>query len=122
MSRKGFTLVELLGVLVILSIVVLVAFPNILSVFQKTDSKINEATEKLLETNARTYVNENNQDGKKINCVNVSTLVEEAYTMTPIANVSQETAKEIETNWSVTLEYNEDGQVKNAKVQKQKCS
>ena len=30
MSRKGFTLVELLGVLVLLSVIVLITFPNIL--------------------------------------------------------------------------------------------
>lgn len=121
MSKKGFTLVELLGVLVILSIIVLVAFPNILSAFQKTDAKLNEATKTLLETNARSYANAYNTDSNKISCVNISKLIEEDYTTTPIANVSKETAENIEKYWSVTLEYNEDGQVKKTTVQERNC-
>lgn len=119
MSKKGFTLVELLGVLVILAVIVLVAFPNILSAFKKTDTKMNEATKTLLETNARSYVT---AKGGKVSCVNISTLIEEDYTATPIANVSKEKATEIETSWSVALTYSTDGKVKEAKIQEHLCS
>lgn len=119
MSKKGFTLVELLGVIVLLSVIVLVAFPNILKGIQKTDSEISEATQVLIETNARSYANDNL--GKNIACVNVSTLIEEGYTKTPLANVSTETAEEMEENWSVKLSY--DGErVNKAEIQRKKCS
>ena len=45
MDRKGFTLVELLGVIIILSIVMLIAIPNITAILERTkkDSYINDA-------------------------------------------------------------------------------
>jgi prepilin-type N-terminal cleavage/methylation domain-containing protein len=36
MNKRGFTLVELLGVIVILSIIMLIAIPNVTSVFEKS--------------------------------------------------------------------------------------
>ena len=35
MNKKGFTLVELLGVLIILSIIMLIAVPNVISILDK---------------------------------------------------------------------------------------
>ena len=45
MNRKGFTLVELLGVIIILSIVMLIAMPNITAISERTkkDSYLNDA-------------------------------------------------------------------------------
>lgn len=40
MNRKGFTLVELLGVLVILSIIMLIAVPNVISIMDKNKKDI----------------------------------------------------------------------------------
>ena len=40
MNKKGFTLVELLGVLVILSIIMLIAVPNVISIMDKNKKDI----------------------------------------------------------------------------------
>lgn len=46
MNKKGFTLVELLGVLVLLSIVMLIAIPNITSILEKNkrETYLSDAT------------------------------------------------------------------------------
>lgn len=40
MNKKGFTLVELLGVLIILSIIMLIAVPNVISILDKNKKNI----------------------------------------------------------------------------------
>ncbi len=108
MNEKGFTLVELLGVLVLLTVVVLVAFPNILGVVKSTSDQVSDATKSLLESNARSYVNDNlsnySDSTKKNYCVSVEDLIEEGYTKTPIASVSKDSAKEIEESWAVSFQ------------------
>ena len=49
MNRKGFTLVELLGVIVILSIITLIAIPNITSTLErsKRDGYLTDATKMI---------------------------------------------------------------------------
>lgn len=107
MSKKGFTLVELLGVLVLLSVIVLIAFPNILGAVKSTDKQVGDATITLLQTNARSYANDHPETysttTNKTHCVKVETLITEGYTKTPLANVSSDMAKEIETEWKVSF-------------------
>ena len=96
MSEKGFSLVELIGVLVLLSVIVLTAI-------QGTNQKIEEATEQLLIANAKSYINDT-LPGRS-GCVNVSTLVEEGYTETPIANSDSTKSQEIQNSWSVHYDW-----------------
>lgn len=103
MNRKGFTLVELLAVLVLLSVIVLVAFPSILNTIKKTDETLDSATEALLIANAKSYAND--LTSTTATCVNISTLVEEGYTESPIANTDSEKSETIETSWSVTFRF-----------------
>lgn len=107
MSKKGFTLVELLAVLVLLSVIVLVAFPSILGAFKSTDSKVNENTKELLKANARTYVNENPSIQTSTGCITVKKLIDEGYTQTPLANVNEDVAKKIEDSWSIGYKCND---------------
>lgn len=81
MNEDGFTLVEIVAVLIILSIIVLVAFPNILNSITKTNEKMDEATKELLIANAKSYWNDNETfvDNNSY-CVSVKTLLEENYT------------------------------------------
>lgn len=117
MSKKGFTLVELIGVLVLLSVIVLVAFPNILNTIKKTDSQINEATEALLVSNARSYVNDTMPTDR---CVTVSTLVKEGYTQTPIASVDEEKSETVVSKWAVKFSYT-DGKYTNFTISETGC-
>ncbi len=100
MSRKGFTLVELLAVLVLLSVIMLVAFPSILGAFKSTDTKINENTKELLKANAKSYVNDNPSEQSK-GCVSIAKLISENYTQDPIANVKEEVSNDIKAHWII---------------------
>ena len=57
-SRKGFTLVELLGTIVILSLIVIVAFPAIISQMKKSNESIDSSVKHLVETAARDFMND----------------------------------------------------------------
>ncbi len=118
MSKKGFTLVELLGVLVLLSVIVVVAFPSILGTIQGTKKQIDDATERLLIANARSYVTDTEPAAS--GCVTVHTLIEEAYTETPIANQDSEKSETIANYWSVSYEY-QNGKYVNFQVRETGC-
>lgn len=104
MRENGFTLVEIIAVLIILAIIVLVAFPNILSSITKTNEKMDDATKELLITNAKSYWSDNNllveEDGST-ECVTVKKLVEENYTKTPIATAKSGESETIIDSWTV---------------------
>ena len=59
MKHKGFTLVELLGTIVILAVIALVAFPAILGLLNDSQNKTDDALKNLAITGARDYVNDN---------------------------------------------------------------
>ena len=102
MNKKGFTLVEVIGVITILALVIMVAFPNILGAMSKTEAEMNEATETLLITNAKNYWSENVTMISETNyCVSVQTLISLNYTKTPISTVDKTYAEEIETSYYV---------------------
>lgn len=59
LNQKGFTLVELLAVLVILITIMGIAIPTISSSLERTKAKQNQARYKVLETTAEMYVTDN---------------------------------------------------------------
>ena len=59
MNNKGFTLVELLAVLVILSVIMGIAIPTISSSMERTKSKQDKTKQKMLESYAEMFVTDN---------------------------------------------------------------
>ena len=79
MKKNAFTLVELLGVIVILAAIALVAFPPVLNQIQKSQNEIDEATKSLILSAASLYVDENSdyfvrEDGN-VYCTNLDALI-----------------------------------------------
>lgn len=81
MNKKAFTLTELIGVITILGLIALIAFPPLLKQIKGTKSKIDEATEMLITTGAGNYIDENKNDFPKIGgnkyCIALYTLVDD---------------------------------------------
>ncbi len=83
MKSKAFTLIELLGVIIILGILVLVVFPPVLNQIKKSKQEINESTRLLIIDAAKDYVDDNINDYDEINgntyCIDLNILVEKNY-------------------------------------------
>lgn len=109
MRRKinGFTLVELLGVIVILAMIVLIAYPLITSQVKNTTDKMSAATVSLIETATRSYINDNVNDYPKVNnaeyCIPLNDLAEENYIREAI--IDAKTKEEIDLTQVVIAKY-----------------
>lgn len=64
-NKKGFTLTELLAVLVILALLMTLAFPNFSDLTSKAKSNYDRSTQVLIKSAARMYVNNNINDVEK---------------------------------------------------------
>ena len=78
MKNRGFTLVELLGVIIILGLLSLIIFPNIISSFFEVSNKLDDATKVLVIEAAKDYYFDNRDKiGKLDYCITISTLQNE---------------------------------------------
>ena len=81
--KKGFTLVEVVGVIIILGIVALLAFPQLLNLIRNTNSKLSEASETLIFSATSQYVTKYNDNyvvkNGNIYCITIRDLVKENY-------------------------------------------
>lgn len=72
MYNRGFTLVELTAIIVILAIIFLISFPNLLNISKNDEKKLNESMKNDLCKAGETYIYSNLNDfdileeGKKI--------------------------------------------------------
>ncbi len=86
--RNGFTLIELIGVVIILGLIALIAFPVILNSIRSTKDKISDASKKIVYEAARLYVSDNSNEFFKYNgntyCVNLETLSQQEYLPTKV--------------------------------------
>lgn len=81
MNKKGFTLIELVGVIIIISILSLLFFPSLISQFKKTSDNLDKTTEKVIIDSAKLYIDNNSADFDKSKnyCVSISILIENEY-------------------------------------------
>lgn len=83
MKKQGFTLMELLGVIVILGILALVTFPNITSHLTQAKKEIKEGTKTLIIDAARDYYEDNKNNYNEIEgmtyCIDIETLIDNNY-------------------------------------------
>ena len=87
MNKKGFTLTELLGVIVILAIIAIIAFPSVLGLLNNSQNETDEAMQNFAITAARSYVNDNmdsypkalEKQTKTYSNLKIQTLLDEGY-------------------------------------------
>ena len=74
MNRKGFTLVELLGVIIILSIIMIIAIPNITSLTQKNKKNTYISDARKMVSLAQYHLRKGNYDKPNTNVLRIITL------------------------------------------------
>ena len=109
-NKKGFTLVELIAVLIILAALALVTFPALLNQISNIKGKINSSTEELLLRAAKSYVNDNLNSFPKINrsvyCIDLDSLVNNNYLSdTSISSIDGLSDKAVKVVYDGTYNY-----------------
>ena len=83
MNNKGFTLVELLSVIIILTLIMFLVLPNITNMVKNKETEIDELTFNIIKDATKLYIEDNNKLYKKINgnkyCISLIELVESGY-------------------------------------------
>ncbi|MBR3363179.1 MAG: prepilin-type N-terminal cleavage/methylation domain-containing protein [Bacilli bacterium] len=79
MNKKGFTLVEIIGVIAIIGILGIVTAPIITGVLSDSNNKIDKNQEKLIIGAARSYAIKQAFEIKANDCVKVSTLIKDGF-------------------------------------------
>lgn len=106
MNKKGFTLAEIVGVILILGLIALLAFPPMLNMIKNSESKIDEATKTLIYTASSQYTAKYTNDLPKtignVYCITVEDLIKENYLNTTILNKNVK----LETNVKITISSN----------------
>ncbi len=86
--NKGYTLVEVLGVIIILILLTALVLPNVINSIKSSTNKSDELMEDIIISSAKLYMSDNYSDMKIDNgftyCISLSTLVKNGYLETPI--------------------------------------
>lgn len=87
-NNHGFTLIEILGVIIILSLILLLTIPKIISSVDNYDDDVNDVVLKVIESAAIRYINDNTFDFPKKEqnkyCISISELIKNEYLKGPI--------------------------------------
>ena len=76
MNRKGFTLVELLAVILVIAVIATFALPQILTQFSNNSEELSERQIQMIEEAGLVYIELNNDDyAGKTSCVELKNLV-----------------------------------------------
>lgn len=101
-DNKGFTLAEVLGVIIILGLLIVVSFPPLLNQLKKSQKTLNDATLKIIGTAAEQYIDEHATEypivDTNVYCIGLNTLVTGGYIKSPIIDASTNEAINEETN------------------------
>ena len=76
MNKKGFTLVELLAVILVITIITLIALPQVLNQFSNYTGELEEKEKELILEAGRAYVEMNSSSFTTSKCITINTLVD----------------------------------------------
>jgi len=96
MKNKGFTIIELLAVIILLSIIALIVVPKILEQKEKQDKKIKESQKELIYASSNIFIKENNEDDiipGNVFCITVQSLIDEGYINIDVDYYKEDTVK-----------------------------
>ena len=108
--KKGFTLIEMIGVMVILSLLLAFVMPNVINYVKKGGDIKDKATKEILYTAAKKYMKDNKGDFKEdihnTYCINIKDLSEQGYVESPIilSSSNKDITKDTSTSVKVTYD------------------
>lgn len=112
-NNKGFTLMEMIAVIGIISLMALIVLPSVINQLAKKKTELGDATKKLIYTAADLYFSDQintypKEIGGKNYCVSLEILVNEGYLKKPLKDL--ENGKEIKLNRLVKTTVNNYGE------------
>ena len=89
-KRNGFTLVELMAVIIIISLIALLTFPNIINQIKKSKKSNNEMIEDVIIEQAKKYVSDNEDEFQDDDgyCLSIDTLVDKGYVNEQLVDIN----------------------------------
>lgn len=84
--KKGFTLIEMMSVIVIIALISLLAFPNIVSQIKKGEDITSDSIKSIVISAAKKYVADNPEKYDDAYCIPISELVSNNYIKLDIVN------------------------------------
>lgn len=107
MKKCGFTLIELMGVIIIIAAITFLVLPNITNSLKSNEKKTNDLTLNLIENAAKLHIEDNKEYYKKIDdnkyCIKISKLVKKDYLEDKVEYNNQD----ITNTKSVQVTYNQ---------------
>ena len=91
--KKGFTLLELLGVIALLGLLVLISYPVVMEQIEKKQKEVDSARLELIYSGADAYINENVETypyrvGNQF-CIPLETLVNDNKIAVDVSDITQ---------------------------------
>lgn len=103
-KKNGFTLIETMGVLILLSVILLLIFPTVTKWLKSAEDSIDDATKDLIIVSAKDYVDESELSIFKKNsyeyCLSLEEIINKGY-------ISSESVNKLDSlDWTVKVTYN----------------
>ena len=110
--KKGFTLIEMIGVMVILSLLLLFVMPSVINYIKKGGDTKDTVVKTMIFEAARKYIDDNKnmfkKDVKNTYCISLYTLANEGYIESPVTlSSSDEDIASEESTKTVKIIYDE---------------
>lgn len=91
MKNKGFTLIELMGVIIIIALVTLIATPNIVNQINTTSNEVSKTQLAIIEAAADNYLSNHTSQypatAGRVYCLTLQELIEDNMLIDPIVDV-----------------------------------
>ena len=107
-NKKGFTLIEILAVVVVISLIFILALPKINNTLKNKKSDIDNTTNNIIITASKLYISDHVNEFLKFDgnvyCLPLTTLTKDGYLESPVRNITDD--KDITETMSVKISFN----------------